>query len=50
MVVNEVADVEITKMREKAKPVIEKWTREVGPDLVAEVNAELAKVRATAAK
>jgi tripartite ATP-independent transporter DctP family solute receptor len=46
MTVNEISDVEIAKMRDKAKPVIEKWTREVGPDLVAEVNAELAKVRA----
>jgi TRAP-type transport system periplasmic protein len=45
MTVNEVPEVEIAKMREKAKPVIEKWTREVGPELVAEVNAELAKVR-----
>lgn len=46
MVVNEIPEAEIAKMRERAKPVIEKWTREVGPDLVAEVNAELAKVRA----
>jgi TRAP-type transport system periplasmic protein len=46
MLVNDVSDLEIAKMREKAKPVIEKWTREVGPELMAEVNAELSKVRA----
>lgn len=36
---------EIAKLKEKAKPVIEKYTQEVGPELVAEVNAELAKLR-----
>lgn len=46
MVVNEISDVEIAKMREKAKPVLEKWTAVVGPELIAEVNAELARVRA----
>ena len=46
MVVNEISEAEIAKMRERAKPVIDKWTREVGPELVAEVNAELAKLRA----
>jgi len=46
MVVNEIPEVEMAKMRERAKPVIEKWTREVGPELVGEVNAELSRVRA----
>jgi TRAP-type transport system periplasmic protein len=46
MVVNDIPEAEIAKMRDKAKPVVEKWTREVGPDLVAEVYAELAKLRA----
>ncbi|MEY2844048.1 MAG: hypothetical protein RI920_2085, partial [Pseudomonadota bacterium] len=40
------SDVEIAKIRDKAKPVIDKWTRELGPELMAEVNAELAKARA----
>jgi TRAP-type transport system periplasmic protein len=46
MAVNDVPEVEMARMRERAKPVIEKWTREVGPELMAEVSAELAKVRA----
>lgn len=46
MVVNEISEAEIAKMRDKAKPVIEKWTREVGPALMGELNAELVKVRA----
>lgn len=46
MAVNDLPEAEIAKMRKRAQPVIEKWTQEVGPELVAEVNAELAKVRA----
>lgn len=45
MEVNELSPEELAKMREKAKPVIEKYTADVGADLVAEVEAELAKVR-----
>ncbi len=47
--VTEIPEVEMAKMRDKAKPVIEKWTREIGPELVGQVNAELARIR-TAAK
>ena len=36
---------EIAKLKEKAKPVIEKFTKEVGPEFVAELDAEIAKVR-----
>jgi tripartite ATP-independent transporter DctP family solute receptor len=36
---------EIAKMREKVRPVVEKFTAEVGPDLVAEMQAEIEKVR-----
>ncbi len=46
MVINEISDAEIAKMREKAKPVTEKWTRELGPELMREINAELTKIRA----
>ena len=45
MEVVELPPEEIAKLREKAKPVIEKYTAEVGPDLVAELYAEVAKVR-----
>ena len=45
MEVNELPPEEIAKWREKAKPVIEKYTADVGPELVAELMAEIQKVR-----
>jgi tripartite ATP-independent transporter DctP family solute receptor len=36
---------EIAKMRERVQPVIDKYTKEVGADLVDEIRAEIAKVR-----
>ena len=37
---------ETTKLREKSKPVVERFTKEVGPELVAEFYAaEIEKVR-----
>ena len=45
MEVNELSAEEQAKMQEKAKPVIDKYTADIGVDLVAEVNAEIAKVR-----
>ena len=45
MIVTELPPEEIAKLRERSKPVIEKYTREVGPEFVAEVNAEIQKVR-----
>jgi TRAP-type transport system periplasmic protein len=47
MQVNEVAPQEIARIREKIKPVVEKYTKEVGQALVDEVNAEVAKKRGT---
>ena len=38
---------EIARMREKIKPVLDKYSKEVGEALVAEVNAEIAKKRGT---
>jgi TRAP-type transport system periplasmic protein len=46
MEVNELPPEEIAKLKEKAQPVIDKYTADVGPELVAELNAELAKMRA----
>jgi tripartite ATP-independent transporter DctP family solute receptor len=46
MDVNELSAEELAKMQEKVKPVIEKYTADVGAELVAEVMAELEKVRA----
>jgi len=37
---------EVAKLREKIKPVVEEFTQEIGPDLVAEIHAEIEKVRA----
>ncbi len=46
MQITELPPAEIEKMRVKVKPVIDKYSKVVGEDLVKEVNAELAKVRA----
>jgi TRAP-type transport system periplasmic protein len=45
MEVNELSAEERAKMQEKAKPVIDKYTADIGPELVAEVNAEIARNR-----
>lgn len=45
MEVNELSAEELAKMQERAKPVIDKYKADIGPDLVAKVNAEIAKIR-----
>ena len=45
MQINEVAPQEIARMRDKAKPVIDKYSAQVGEPLVKEIQAEIAKVR-----
>jgi tripartite ATP-independent transporter DctP family solute receptor len=47
MQVNEVAPAELARIREKAKPVIDKFAKEVGESVYAEITAELAKKRGT---
>ena len=47
MQVNEVSPQEIARIREKIKPVVEKYAKEAGEPLMAEVNAEIAKKRGT---
>ncbi|MFM2347092.1 MAG: C4-dicarboxylate-binding periplasmic protein [Pseudomonadota bacterium] len=44
--VNEVAPAEIARMREKARPVFDKYARQIGEPLVQEMVAEVQKVRA----
>jgi tripartite ATP-independent transporter DctP family solute receptor len=46
MLINAVAPAEIARMRDKVKPVIDKFTRDGGEALAGEINAEIAKVRA----
>ena len=46
MQVNELSTPEVARMREKVKPVVDKFTREVGEPVVAQANAELARMRA----
>ncbi len=41
----EVSEAERERMREKVKPVTEKYEKEVGESLVKELYAEIAKVR-----
>lgn len=48
MTVNEVSAEEAVRMREKLKPVIDKFSRDLGADLATQMNAEIAKVRASA--
>jgi TRAP-type transport system periplasmic protein len=43
--INEIAPAEIAKMREKVKPVVEKFSKDVGEGFVKEVYAEIDKVR-----
>jgi TRAP-type C4-dicarboxylate transport system substrate-binding protein len=47
MQVNEVSPQEIARIREKIKPVIDKYAKEAGETLMSEVNAEIAKKRGT---
>jgi TRAP-type C4-dicarboxylate transport system substrate-binding protein len=47
MQVNELGASELERMREKVRPVVERFNGEVGEALVKEVNAELARVRGT---
>ncbi len=46
MEVNELSPAEIVRLREKVRPVVEKFTKEVGEETVADVNTELAGLRA----
>ena len=45
MQVNDVSPEELARMRGAVAPVVEKYSKEVGEDLVKELNAEIAKVR-----
>lgn len=49
-VVTEISPQERARMREQVKPVTEKYTKELGEDLVREFYAEIAKVRGGAAR
>jgi TRAP-type transport system periplasmic protein len=46
MQINDVTPDQLAKMREKVRSVVEKHTKSIGEELVAELNAEIAKVRA----
>ena len=45
MQVNDVAPDELAKMRDVVKPVVDKYTKDLGEALVQELNAEITKVR-----
>jgi TRAP-type C4-dicarboxylate transport system substrate-binding protein len=49
MIVTDMTPEERTRMREKLQPVTDKYTQEVGPDLVKEMQAEIEKARSTSA-
>lgn len=46
MEVNELSPEETARLREKVRPVVEKFTKEVGEETVADVSSELTKLRA----
>jgi len=45
MVYNDVSTTERTRMRDKVSPVVDKYSKEIGEDLVKQVRAEIAKVK-----
>jgi TRAP-type transport system periplasmic protein len=45
MQINDIAPGEISRMREKVKPVIDKYASQVGETVVKQFDAELAKAR-----
>ena len=47
--VSEISPQERARMRERVQPVTDKYTRELGEDLVKEIRAEIQKVRTTTA-
>jgi tripartite ATP-independent transporter DctP family solute receptor len=47
MTVHELSAAEVAKLRERAQPVIAKYTKEIGEPLVQEVRAQVAQVRAS---
>lgn len=46
MVYNEIAPAEVTRIRQKLQPVVDKYTKQLGEDLVKQANAEIDKVKA----
>jgi tripartite ATP-independent transporter DctP family solute receptor len=46
MQVNELPPAELAKVRERIKPVVDKYTETIGPQTVSELNREIAKARA----
>ena len=45
MQVNDIAPAELARIREKVKPVVDKYSAQIGEPWVKDMNAELAKMR-----
>ena len=45
LIVNDISPEERARMREKVKPVVEKYTNVIGAELVRQTYAEIEKVR-----
>lgn len=45
MKINVVSDEELNRLREKSKPVVDKYSQDLGPDLIKQLNDEIRKVR-----
>jgi TRAP-type transport system periplasmic protein len=48
MVLNDISPEERARMRQRVQPVIDKYTKQVGEDLVKRAQAEIGKVRVAA--
>jgi TRAP-type C4-dicarboxylate transport system substrate-binding protein len=47
MTIHDLPQGEIAKLQEKAQPVVEKYKKDLGEEFVAELYAEVGKVRTT---
>src|SRR5690606_3544234 len=45
MKINVVSEAEVARMREQVQPVVDKYTQELGPELVKELQDEIQKAR-----
>ncbi|MNT97241.1 hypothetical protein D3C72_2395170 [compost metagenome] len=45
MKINTITPEEVARMRQKVQPVVDKYTQELGPELVKQLNDEIQKAR-----
>ncbi|MNV97047.1 hypothetical protein D3C71_1921220 [compost metagenome] len=45
MKINTISPEEVARMRQKVQPVVDKYTQELGPELIKQLNDEIQKAR-----